>query len=99
MDKYGEPFVSKWRYKIPCVNGLGLGLGLGLGFYVYDCLCNDRFRVNEEIDHLNDLVALLVVFGQSEEGEDPEEDDPQLQALRSELEEKATTAKKLVCIN
>ncbi len=49
------------------------------------------------MDHLNDLVALLVVFGQSEEGE--EEDDPELQALRSELEEKALQANKLVSAN
>ncbi len=46
------------------------------------------------MDHLNDLVALLVVFGQSEEEEDPE-----LQALRSELEEKALQANKLVSAN
>ncbi len=48
----------------------------------------ERFcRVKEEVDQ---LVALLVVLG---------EDDPRLQALRSELEEKALQAHKLVCAN
>ncbi len=63
-----------------------------------DCLYNE-IRENEQIDHLKDLVALLVVFGQNEEGEDSEEDDPELLALRSELEQKAIAAKKLVCTN
>ncbi|XP_064402593.1 uncharacterized protein LOC135348339 isoform X1 [Halichondria panicea] len=47
-------------------------------------------RVNEEVAQLNDLVALLCVFGEGEE-----EDDPRLSALRSEFEEKASHAKKL----
>ncbi len=52
----------------------------------------ERFcRVKEEVDQ---LVALLVVLGEGEE-----EDDPRLQALRSELEEKALQAHKLVCAN
>ncbi len=37
------------------------------------------------------------MLGEGEEGE--EEDDPRLQALRSELEEKALRANKLVCAN
>ncbi len=49
------------------------------------------YRVNEEVAQLNDLVALLCVFGEGEE-----EDDPRLSALRSEFEEKASHAKKLV---
>ncbi len=49
-------------------------------------------RANVEVSHLNDLVALLVVFGEGEE-----EGDPELQALRSELEQKAVRANKLVC--
>ncbi len=53
-----------------------------------------HYRANEEIALLNDLVGLLVVFGPSEEGE--EENDPQLQDLRSELEEKALHVNKLV---
>ena len=50
-----------------------------------------HYRANEEIALLNDLVGLLVVFGPSEE-----ENDPQLQDLRSELEEKALHVNKLV---
>ncbi len=53
------------------------------------------YRANKDVSELNDLVALLVVFGPSEE----EDDDPQLQQLRSELEEKASQVKKLVSDN
>ncbi len=56
-------------------------------------------RAKEEVDQLNDLVALLVVLGEGEEGEGEEgeeEDDPRLQALRSE---KALQANKQVCAN
>ena len=59
------------------------------GYYHNYYMANiERFcRVKEEVDQ---LVALLVVLG---------EDDPRLQALRSELEEKALQAHKLVCAN
>ncbi len=43
---------------------------------------------------LNDLVALLCVFGEGKE-----EDDPRLSALRSEFEEKASHTKKLISDN
>ncbi|XP_064399209.1 uncharacterized protein LOC135345702 [Halichondria panicea] len=42
-------------------------------------------RANEQIDQLNDLIAIFVLFGEDEE----------LQALRSELEEIATKVNKL----
>ncbi len=58
-------------------------------------LHNYTCRANEEVTQLNDLVALLVVFREGEE----EEEDPQLQDLRSELEGKAVQAHKLVCAN
>ncbi len=51
------------------------------------------YRVKEEVSQLNDLVALLCVFG---EGEGEEDRHPRLSALRSEFEEKASHAKKLV---
>ncbi len=47
--------------------------------------------------YLSDLVALLVVFDLTQDGE--EENDPQMQDLRSELEDKALQAKKLVSDN
>ncbi len=31
-----------------------------------------NYRANEEVTQLNDLVALLLVFREGEEGEDPE---------------------------
>ena len=43
---------------------------------------------------MNDLVALLVVFANGEE----EEEDPQLAALCSELEQKALKSAELVCL-
>lgn len=54
--------------------------------------CIDN-RAKDEVDHLNDLVALLTLFGENEE------DDPQLQSLCEELKEKALEAHTLVCVH
>ncbi len=54
-------------------------------------LSEHNYRANDEVAQLNELVALLVVFAEGEE-----EDDPELRALRSEIEKKARQAKKLV---
>ncbi len=58
--------------------------------YVF-ILSEHNYKANDEVAQLNELVALLVVFAEGEE-----EDDPELRALRSEIEEKARQAKKLV---
>jgi len=48
-------------------------------------------RLLEENSHLEDLISLLTIFADDEDG-----DDPQLQGLYVELKEKRNTTDKLV---
>ncbi len=61
-----------------------------LSLHAIEIICEQHnYRANEQIDQLNDLIAIFVLFGEDEE----------LQALRSELEEIATKVNKLVSVN